>query len=65
MSASSQLFENKEYITDIQVDTALQVVVEVDVTAQRFPVSIECTTDQFSVFIQYRTSGVTAGDVIG
>ncbi len=34
MSASSQLFENKEYITDVQVDTALQVIIEIDVTAQ-------------------------------
>lgn len=34
MSTSSQLFENKEYITDVQVDTALQVIIEIDVTAQ-------------------------------
>jgi hypothetical protein len=32
--AVTELFDNKEYIADIDINTALQVVVEVDVTAE-------------------------------
>ena len=32
--AAAELVDDEEYITDVDVDTTLQVVVEVDVTAE-------------------------------
>ena len=65
MSAVSQFFQNEEYIADVQCDATLQVVVEVDVTAQGFPVAVECTADKLSFTVDDGTAGVTAGDVVG
>ena len=65
MSAVSQFFQNEEYIADVQCDATLQVVVEVDVTAQGFPVAVECTADKLSFTVDDGTAGVAAGDVVG
>ena len=65
MSAVAQFLKDEQDITDIQVDTALQVVVEFNITTQLFPVTVKSTTDQFSVFVQYRAAGVTTGNVVG
>ena len=64
MLASSQFFEDEQYITDIQIDATLQVVIEIDVTTQRLPVTVESTSDQFTVCIQYRATGVTTGNIV-
>ena len=64
MLASSQFFEDEQYITDIQIDATLQVVIEIDVTTQRLPVTVDSTSDQFTVCIQYRATGVTTGNIV-
>ena len=56
MSATTQFLEDEEHITNIQVDTTLQVIIEIDISTQRLPVAIKCTTDQLTVFVQYRAS---------
>ena len=44
--AAAQLVEDEEHVADVQRDAALQVVVEVDVAAQRFPVAVESAADE-------------------
>ena len=41
MFASSQFFKDEQYIADVQIDTTLQVIIKIDVTAKRLPVTIE------------------------
>ena len=45
MFASSQFFKDEQYIADVQIDTTLQVIIKIDVTAERLPVTIESSTD--------------------
>ena len=54
VTAVAQLVDDEENVTDINGDTTLEVVVEIDVTAQRFPVAVESTTNQFSLAIDDR-----------
>ena len=51
MSAFAQLVDDEEHIADVYGDTTLQVVVEIDVATQRFPVTVECATNQFALAI--------------
>ena len=64
MSAVAQLVEDEEHVADVQCNATLQVIVEVDVTAQRFPVAVESSTDELSFAIDDGAAGVTAGDVV-
>ena len=64
MSAVSQFFQNKEYVADIQCDATLQVVIEIDVTAQGFPVAVERAAYKLAFTIDDRAAGVTACDVV-
>ena len=54
VTAVAQLVDDEENVTDINGDTTLEVVVEIDVTAQRFPVAVESTTNQLSLAIDDR-----------
>ena len=48
MTAIAQFVEDEEHVAYIQCNATLQVIVEVDVTAQRFPVAVESSTDELS-----------------
>ena len=62
--AFTPLVDHIKYITDIYCNTTLQVRFESDVTAHGFPVSVESKTDQTGILIEYRATGVTAGNII-
>ena len=64
MTAIAQFVEDEEHVAYIQCNATLQVIVEVDVTAQRFPVAVESSTDELSFAIDDGAAGVTAGDVV-
>ena len=64
MSAVAQLVEDEEHVADVQCNATLQVIVEVDVTAQRLPVAVESSTDELSFAIDDGAAGVAAGDVV-
>ena len=49
MTAIAQFVEDEEHVAYIQCNATLQVIVEVDVTAQRFPVAVESSTDELSL----------------
>ena len=51
MTAIAQFVEDEEHVAYIQCNATLQVIVEVDVTAQRFPVAVESSTDELSFAI--------------
>ena len=42
---------DEEYIANVDIYATLFVVVEIDVATQRFPVAIECATNQFALAI--------------
>ena len=63
MTAIAQFVEDEEHVAYIQCNATLQVIVEVDVTAQRFPVAVESSTDELSFAIDDGAAGVTAGVV--
>ena len=46
--AVTKLVDNEKHVADINVDTTLQVVVEVDVAAERLPVTVECKADELA-----------------
>ena len=62
--AAAQLIEDEEHVADVECNTTLQVVVEVDVTAQRFPVAVESTADESSLTVDDGRAGVTASDIV-
>ena len=64
MSAVAQLVEDEEHVADVQCNATLQVIVEVDVTAQRLPVAVESSTDELSFAIDDGAARVAAGDVV-
>ena len=65
MLAAAQLVEDEEHVADVQRDAALQVVIEVDVAAQRFPVAVEGAADEVAFAVNDRAAGVAARDVVG
>ena len=65
MLAAAQLVEDEEHVADVQRDAALQIVIEVDVAAQRFPVAVEGATDEVTFAVNDRAAGVAARDVVG
>ena len=64
MTAIAQFVEDEEHVAYIQCNATLQVIVEVDVTAQRLPVAVESSTDELSFAIDDGAAGVAAGDVV-
>lgn len=62
--AAAQLVEYKEHVADVESNAALQVIVEVDVAAQRFPVAVESTADEVALTVDDGATGVTACDVV-
>lgn len=64
MTAIAQFVEDEEHVAYIQCNATLQVIVEVDVTAQRFPVAVESSTDELSFAIDDGAARVAAGDVV-
>ena len=54
VTAIAQLVDDEEDVADVYCDTTLQVVVEVDVATERFPVAVEGTTNQFAIAIDNR-----------
>ena len=64
MTAIAQFVEDDEHVAYIQCKAMLQAIVEADVTAQRFPVAVERSTDELSLVIVDGAIGVTAGDVV-
>ena len=54
VTAIAQLVDDEEDVADVYCDTTLQVVVEVDVATERFPVAVEGTTNQFAIAVDNR-----------
>ena len=46
--AVAEFLDDEKYIADIDIDATLQVVVEVDVTAKRLPVTVESQADKLT-----------------
>ena len=55
---------DKKHVTNINIDGALQLGFEGDVAAHGFPIAIESDADKFTISINNRASGVTAGNVV-
>ena len=54
VTAIAQLVDDEEDVADVYCDTTLEVVVEVDVATERFPVAVEGTTNQFAIAVDNR-----------
>ena len=61
---SGILVKCPEYETDIDADALVVSFCAVNITCQRFLVSVECKTDKLSTRVHYRASGITSGDVV-
>lgn len=64
MLGAAQFFYDEQGVANIQADGALNFWQEREVRADRFPVAIERSTDQFAFGVHHRTSAVTTGDVV-
>ena len=54
VAAAAQLVEDEEHVADVEGDATLQVVVKVDVPAQRFPVAVEGAADEAAFTVDNR-----------
>ena len=52
--AVAELFEDEQHVADVKSDATLKVVIEIDVTTQRLPVSVESATDEVALAIDDR-----------
>ena len=47
-SCTAELVDYEEHIADVNIDTSLKIRLEHHVAAHRFPVSVECKSDEFA-----------------
>ena len=64
MTGTAELVYDEKDITDVYIDTSLEIRFEHHIAAHRLPVAVESQTDQFSACIHDRASRVTSGDVV-
>ena len=56
VGGSVHLVDDEEHVTDVDVDSALEFRLEVDVAAHGFPVSVESETDEFALAVHDRAA---------
>ena len=65
VATAAQLVKDEEHVADVEGNATLQVVVEVDVAAQRLPVAVEGAADESAFTVDDGAAGVSARDVVG
>ena len=55
---------DEQHIAGIQVDTSLQVFLEIDISGHCLRVTIESGSDQLAISVDYRRTGVTSRNII-
>ena len=58
------LVHDEQHVTSIQIDTSLQVFLEINITGHSLGVSVKCGSDQLTVTIDHRRTGVTTCNII-
>ena len=64
MSCSGNLVNREKDVSDVQRDVSAYFRVKYQVAHSSFPDAVEVQTDEFSLAIQYRASGVTSCCVV-
>ena len=65
ISRSGIFVHDEENVADVDNDTALVIGEILDVAADSFPIAVEIDTDQFTVCIHHRATGVPTGRMGG
>ena len=61
---SRKLVYDEQYVTDVDAYCSLKSFFEYNIAAHGFPVSVKCRSDKLSVSIKYRTTRISAGNIV-